>query len=458
LNRAALDRAGGGGLAALAEAYQRVTLEAIDRWKTHTMTDDDIALVNWLLENGLLDDGAASKTERTADDENSLLSLVERYHVLEAALPAPQRAPAIADGTGEDEFVFLRGNYRTTGELAPRDLPEVLRVSSSARNATQGVESRSSAAGPYSSGSGRLALAQRLADPSNPLLPRVLVNRLWQHHFGEGIVRTPDDFGRMGQPPTHPELLDYLAAEFGRDWSIKHMTRRMVTSNTYRQGSRNSDFKSQLSNLPADTPQSAPGNPHLSDPDNRLLHRMPIRRLEAEAIRDSILAVSGRLNDQLHGPSVLPFLTPYMEGRGKPQSGPLDGEGRRSLYINARRNFLTPLLLAFDYPVTFTPIGRRGTSSIAGQALTLMNDPFVVGEARRWAERTLAESGSTTEQRIEGLYLTAFARPPSTEELASAIDFLQEQSLRYSGGSDDPRVWADLCHVLMNVKEFIFIE
>jgi len=185
---------------------------------------------------------------------------------------------------------------------------------------------------------------------------------------------------------------------------------------------------------------------------------MPIRRLEAEAIRDSILAVSGQLNEQMDGPSVLPFLTPHMEGRGKPQTGPLDGEGRRSVYINARRNFLTPLLLAFDYPVTFTPIGRRGASTIPAQALTLMNDPFVVSEAKRWAERTLMDSGSTTRQRIEALYQTAFARPPTADETAWAIDFLQEQSLRHGGGSDDPRVWADLCHVLINVKEFIFID
>jgi hypothetical protein len=147
-----------------------------------------------------------------------------------------------------------------------------------------------------------------------------------------------------------------------------------------------------------------------------------------------------------------------MEGRGKPQSGPLDGEGRRSIYLNARRNFLTPMLLAFDYPVTFTPIGRRGTSAIPAQALTLMNDPFVLAEAKRWAEKTLSESGSSTEQRLATLYETAFARPPTADELADAIDFLQTQSLRHATGSDDIRVWTDLCHVLINVKEFIFVE
>jgi hypothetical protein len=147
-----------------------------------------------------------------------------------------------------------------------------------------------------------------------------------------------------------------------------------------------------------------------------------------------------------------------MEGRGRPNSGPLDTEGRRSIYINARRNFLTPLLLAFDYPVTFTSIGRRTNSTIPSQALTLMNDPFVVQQAGVWAERVLAESGSSVEQRIESLYQSAFARQPTEDEQRDAIDFLQEQSLRHGAGSEDLRVWTDLCHVLINVKEFIFIE
>jgi len=233
----------------------------------------------------------------------------------------------------------------------------------------------------------------------------------------------------------------------------------MVTSATYRQKS-NAEFGVRSAELTdtISTPRSEFRTPHLVDPENRLLWHMPIRRLEAEAVRDSILAVSGRLGEQMRGPSVLPHVTSHMEGRGKPQSGPLDGDGRRSIYLNARRNFLTPMLLVFDYPVTFTPIGRRGTSAIPAQALTLMNDPFVVSEAKRWAEKTLAENGSSTEQRIDVLYQTAFARPPTADELADAIDFLQEQSLRHGGGSDDPRVWTDLCHVLINVKEFIFID
>src|SRR5205814_378571 len=143
-------------------------------------------------------------------------------------------------------------------------------------------------------------------------------------------------FGRMGQAPTHPELLDYLASEFvRRGWSIKQMHRLLLISSTYQMSSQ-------------ENPEHAK-----RDPENRLRHRASIRRLEAEAVRDSVLAVSGRLDKTLYGPSVLPYLTSHMEGRGKPGTGPLDGDGRRSIYLNVRRNFLTPLLVAFDYPLSF---------------------------------------------------------------------------------------------------------
>jgi len=300
------------------------------------------------------------------------------------------------------------------------------------------------------SGSGRLELARRLVDPAqNPLLARVLVNRVWQHHFGEGIVRTPDDFGRMGQPPSHPELLDYLAAEFVRGgWSIKSLQRMILLSSTYQQSA---------AARPA--PENAAVADHASiDPENRLLHRMPVRRLEAEAIRDTILAVSGRLDRTSYGPSVLPYLTAHMEGRGRPNSGPLDGDGRRSIYLNVRRNFLTPLLLAFDYPVGFSTLGRRDVSSAPAQALALLNDPFVVEQSRQWAQRVLASPGLPASQRLELLYREAFSRPPTRDEFRDALQFLERIAARSENGLDDPAVWADLCHVLFNVKEFIFID
>ena len=399
----------------------------------------EIGLVNWLLENGLLD-----ATPREAGQaEPTCVDSLKRYEQLAASLASPQRAPALADGTGEDEFVFLRGNYRTPGERAVRGPPEVLHVSTHA--AAEGASATANER--RIAGSGRLELALRLVDPSNPLLTRAIVNRLWQHHFGEGIVRTPDDFGRMGQPPTHPELLDHLAAELVRgDWSLKAMHRRMVH--------RPSAYR-QASNPQSEIRQSAIGRSRKPPSCTAC----PIRRLEAEAIRDSILALSGRLSGTMHGPSVLPHLTPHMEGRGKPNSGPLDGDGRRSIYINARRNFLTPLLLAFDYPVTFTPIGRRGNSAIPAQALTLMNDPFVVQEAARWAERVLAEAG-LRHRAADRCALSRRLCPPADGRRNRQRDRLSAAAERCATAAapSDPRVWADLCHVLINVKEFIFVE
>jgi hypothetical protein len=193
-------------------------------------------------------------------------------------------------------------------------------------------------------------------------------------------------------------------------------------------------------------------NAEAADPDNRLLHRMNVRRLEAESIRDAMLTVSGRLDPALSGPSVPPHLTPFMDGRGRPAaSGPLDGHGRRSLYINVRRNFLTPMFLAFDFPAPASTMGRRNVSNVPAQALTLLNDPFVLDQSRRWAARLLARPEASPESRLTHAYLSAFGRPPTDHERAEALAFID-------GRAGDPVAWAELCHVLMNVKEFIFIK
>jgi hypothetical protein len=346
----------------------------------------------------------------------------------------------MADGPGEDEYVFVRGNYKTLGERAPRRLPEVI------------ASPDQPACGP---GSGRLDLARRLVDPANPLVARVMVNRLWKHHFGTGLVATPDDFGHMGEGPTHPELLDHLAREFVRSgWSIKHMHRLIMLTSTYRMSS-----------------QSRPAA-DAADPLNKLWHRMAVRRLEAEAIRDSVLAVSGRLDRTLYGPGIAPYLTEFLEGRGRPkESGPLDGDGRRSIYLNVRRNFLSPLLLAFDYPIPFTAIGRRNVSNVPAQALILLNNPFVVEQARYWADRICARPGQTADERLAQLYETAFARPPTADELRQSRAFVQSrlggvasESEGASAGSAtasleiEREAWAALCHVILNTKEFIFIR
>ncbi|HEV3444142.1 MAG TPA: PSD1 and planctomycete cytochrome C domain-containing protein [Gemmataceae bacterium] len=367
----------------------------------------------------------AEPSPGTCENTDRLAALVDRRKLLERNLPPPRRALALIDGTAWNDHVHIRGNPNQFGEAVPRRFLEAIAGNDQPCPG---------------SGSGRLQLARRMIDSSDGLLPRVMVNRIWQHHFGAGIVRSPDNFGALGETPTHPELLDYLAAEFVRHgWSIKNMHRLMLLSSSYQMASRANE------------------STEARDPQNKLLHGMPIQRLEAECIRDAILAVSGSLDARPFGKSVPPYLTPHMAGRGRPtESGPLDGAGRRSIYLNVRRNFLTPMFLAFDYPIPFTAMGRRSVSNVPAQALALMNNPFVVQQAEKWARRVLADKGKSARQRVADLYVTAFGRPPDDNELAEAMAFLQNPAA--PAERDNLEAWRDLCHVLFNVKEFIFIN
>jgi hypothetical protein len=191
-----------------------------------------------------------------------------------------------------------------------------------------------------------------------------------------------------------------------------------------------------------------------ADPQNLLLHRMNLRRLEGEAIRDAMLAVSGRLDRRSFGPSVPVYLTPFQDGRGRPASGPLDGNGRRSIYLAVRRNFLPSLLLAFDTPIPFSTVGRRTVSNVPAQALILLNDPLVHQQADLWAKRVLAEKGAQRE-RVEWMYRTAFGRPPRAAEVDACLEFLRDQE---RVGAVGLAVWTDLAHVLFNAKEFIYLQ
>ena len=362
---------------------------------------------------------------------HKLTDYANRLAAESANLPEPVRALAAADGEGIDGRVFLRGSHKNLGDAVPRRFLEAI-------------------SGPgacTTSGSGRLEIARQLTDPSNPLVARVFVNRVWHHLLGRGIVPTVDDFGVMGQPPTNPQLLDYLADRFVKEgWSLKRLIRAIMLSATY-----------QMASTPADARAKE------IDPQNNLLHHRPVRRLEAESIRDSILAVSGRLDPTVYAAPVEVYLTPFMEGRGRPQrGGPLDGDGKRSIYVSVRRNFLPPMMLAFDYPVPFNTIGRRTVSNVPAQALILLNDPFVIGQANVWAKNVLAQPGLSPRQRVERMYQQAFARPPTDAESDEAIAFLhaqgEAQGLSVDARMNDQRVWADLAHVLFNVKEFIFVN
>ncbi|MGE5194832.1 MAG: PSD1 and planctomycete cytochrome C domain-containing protein [Deltaproteobacteria bacterium] len=388
--------------------------------------DAERHMLQWLTSNNVESTLSRSLAVSHPDLQKRLRDFAGSKSRLESALRYDRKAMAMTDGSPEDDRVHLRGSPHKFADVVPRRFLEAL----------AGPDQP-----PPARGSGRLELARRMVDPANPLLARVLVNRVWQHHFGEGLVRTPDDFGNMGQPPTHPELLDYLANEFVKQgWSLKNLHRLLVLSRTYQMASTAADPRADE-----------------IDPQNKLWHRMNLRRLEAETIRDSILAVSGRLDGKMYGPGVMPYLTPFMVGRGRPgKSGPLDGDGRRTVYLNVRRNFLTPMLLAFDYPIPFSTIGRRSVSNVPAQALALMNNPFVLQQAEIWARRVLGQHSEASE-RIRGMYISAFARLPTGQEEENALAFLAEQSRQYSP-AESLRPWTDLAHVLFNVKEFIFID
>jgi hypothetical protein len=413
----------------IAQAYRQSFLAAAERLAADDLrgadAQSDIPLADWLLKSYAW----LGEPDEPLDGATSSAPIADFLAAQDAILAEIGResptAPALLDGSGVDEYLLVRGNTRTPAESVPRRFLEA--IAGGDQPAIQ-------------NGSGRLELARRMTDPANPFLARVMVNRVWHHLFGRGIVASVDNFGRMGDLPTHPELLDHLAAEFAADgWSVKRLIRRTMLSRAYQMASTVNPAADEI------------------DPDNRLFHRANLRRLEGEAIRDSLLFVSGRLDPRLYGPSVEVHLSEFMEGRGRPSSGPLDGDGRRSIYIRVRRNFLPAMFLAFDFPIPFNTIGRRTVSNVPAQALTLMNDPLVVEQARLWSLRVLSRAELSPPGRVERMYLELYSRPPDADETAAALAFVERQSAQY-GATDDARAWADLAHVLMNVKEFIFVR
>jgi Protein of unknown function (DUF1553) len=272
-----------------------------------------------------------------------------------------------------------------------------------------------------------------------------MVNRLWHHLFGRGLVPTVDNFGALGEAPTHPELLDHLAWQFVHEdgWSVKRMVRRLVLTRAF-----------ALGNGPSD-PRAAE-----VDPVNALWNHRPVRRLEAEAIRDALLVVSGRFNPVLGGPPVPVFLDEFVVGRGRPEtSGPLDGDGRRSLYTAVRRNFLPPTMLAFDSPTPFSTVGRRNVTNVPAQGLARMNDPFFRQQARVWAERLLRETpGAPPADRVAWMFESAYGRLPAATETADCLAALDELRAFHPGGTvDGVEAWSDLAHALLNANEFIYV-
>ncbi|HZY88944.1 MAG TPA: DUF1553 domain-containing protein, partial [Gemmataceae bacterium] len=336
---------------------------------------------------------------------------------------------ALYDLPGEAKTHLLRrGDYLNPG-------PEVTAGTLSALATPRPFAWAAPPAGAKSSGR-RLAFARWLTQPDHPLTARVLVNRLWLHHFGEGLVATPDNFGHTGAPPSHPELLDWLAVEFvRRGWSIKAMHRLMLTSAAYRQAS-------------AFNP-TAHADAKRIDPDNRLLWRQRLRRLEAEALRDAVLAVAGTLNPDMGGPPV-PM---QRQGDGEVVTPAGAAGARRSVYLQVRRSQPLTLLQVFDQPVIETNCTRRAVSTVSSQALTLLNSRFMDGQADAFAARVLRERPDAP--AAHALRLT-FGRPATAAEEAALGAFLARQAARHGG--DRRRSLADLCHMLLSANEFAYVD
>ncbi len=323
--------------------------------------------------------------------------------------------------------VLLRGSATRPGAKADPGMPAVLLAKQPEFLAASEYTTRR-----------RLSLAEWIASPSNPLTARVIVNRVWQWHFGDGLVRTESDFGSQGQRPTHPEFLDWLADWFVREgWSIKKLNRLILQSNTYRQSTRN--------NLPDAT---------VADSENRLLWRFPYRRLEVEAIRDSVLAVSGRLNPERGGPAVfLPIPKEALEGNSDPATvwrpSPEPAVSRRTIYAAVKRSLTNPLLETLDLCDTVRTSAKRMTTTVAPQALTLFNGEFVNQQSRHLTARLEREAGTDDAKQIDLAYRLALCRPPTDKELALMREFLTK-----AGGGRSAK--EQLGRVLYNLNEFVY--
>jgi hypothetical protein len=283
----------------------------------------------------------------------------------------------------------------------------------------------------------RAALARWLTQPDHPLTARVLVNRLWQHHFGRGIVATPSDFGSQGVPPTHVELLDWLAVDFvEHGWSEKYLHKLMVTSATYCQSTR------------VDRHDPAQARADAVDRENKLLWHAQRRRLEGEAIRDAVLFLAGDLNTRMHGPSCRPELPARISNYAwKPDQKPVD-RTRRSVYVLAKRNMRYPLFDAFDLPDMHNSCARRTQTTTAPQALLMLNGEFVLEHARNWSEQLQRSSPGDTKSKVALAYRCAWGRPATEEEIRLGMTYLRQ-----------PRATlGDFCHALLNTNEFLYVD
>jgi Protein of unknown function (DUF1553)/Protein of unknown function (DUF1549)/Planctomycete cytochrome C len=407
---------------ALATRYGAIVRQALTHWADGKADDDDARWITWLLENRLL--------PNTSDLSPRLHELLEEYRFTQLRIAAPKVFPGMADlDPGYNFPVLPSGDATHPGKVVPRGFLELI---SGNQNGFQVF------------GSGRREIADLIANPANPLTARVMANRIWLHVFGRGIVPTADNFGVYGERPSHPDLLDYLASRFVREsWSIKKQIRFLVLSQAFQQASKPSAESAAI------------------DPQDRLLSHYPVRRLEAESIRDAILAVSGRLDGAMYGPSIQPYREEPKDYR-KLYQGPLDGAGRRSIYIKVTRHEGSRFLETFDFPNPTVARGNRDATNTPPQALALLNDPFVLGQAAVWADRLISLQTPTTDARINSMFRAALGRSPDETELARFSGLAKELASLHKAAPDqilsNRDVWKDIAHAIFNLKEFLYLR
>lgn len=409
----------------------------------------------------LYDRKAADELKKMADEATKLRATKPKEEFVRALTETPGKVP--------QTFLFARGDHdQPKQEVAPAGLT-VLYGNSGQAKLSENDDSLPTTGR-------RLAWANRLTSGQHPLVARVLVNRFWMHHFGRGIVNTPADFGVLGEQPTHPELLDWLAAEFvSNGWSLKYLHRVIMTSSVYRQ------LGARRQNEAASTAQNI-------DPDNTLYWHFPLRRLEAETVRDSMLAVSGLLNDKRFGqpvPVMADQVGQWVIGKENLNAGrpgpviPLKGEEfRRTIFVQWRRSRPLTVLDTFDLPRMEPNCKRRNSSTVATQSLFLMNGDFIVKMAEHLAARVREDAGTNPGEQVRQAWRLAFARAPSDEEIRRSLEFVETQTDQFSTETVqtmpvtrifDPKAkpverqpselaLANLCQLLLSSNEFLYID
>jgi hypothetical protein len=379
-------------------------------------------------------------TEKPPDAKEQAAAIREQERELRAKTPDLPGAYRCFEDSPEapPAFLLLSGRANNPGPLMQPRVPAVL---TSSQPVFPSPRERSTLR--------RLTFARWVASEDNPLTARVIVNRVWQHHFGRGLVATPSDFGHIGARPTHPELLDWLAHWLMHDanWFLKKLHRLIVTSDTYQQSSSISSF----------SPQSLAPSPSTSDPENNLLWQFPYHRLDVEAIRDSMLAAAGNLNRQMHGPGVfLPVPAVVIEAHTDKQAAWKVSQepaiDRRTVYAFVKRTLLVPMLETLDFCDTTNSTELRAITNVAPQALTLFNGDFVNRQAEQLAQRLEREAGDDPIRQIDLAYRLALTRSPTAQETLVMRQFFDEEAAT----NGEKQALVQLCRVIFNLNEFAY--